>query len=685
MAMPVLVVEGRVPERRELFAELTEIANSVRDHSLHDRVSLYVSDWQGRFHEELRRSDDRARILHRYAEELKIELIDPVEGAPLEEVSYLGSDGGVYGDRALSCYLSELEEVYKGRSPLRPLERKRLFVVKHLVVEAAVRFLAKRGLAEPLPHRIETCYQNLVREGRVPEKQVNQARVKLQDELDLLQDAIRIPIDDMMAVRIKTWHGKFIEELSRSDNVDEVRGRYIRVMQEMFCDSIAGSPLEKESYLGNDDQVYGKRALYVYLEKRALDKMTRSPKSPDVEEMFTVQRHPIVEAVFAWLKKQDSALLPTERITRCYKELKAIGLPRLPTTRRIVLEEERGYIERNRPREEAEVPRAALPFEHTPRMRIRAELAIINDLLRLPFTDETTRQIHDWHGRFVLAIRNLEDPSPIIEEFKTELVAIIGPFAEKISYLGSDGIVYGKKRLYVSLEGMFPELIVQRHFIVEGLFLWLRRHGVHLTPSVEIVEAYQKIKALGLPELPTDPVRVQRQARIRRVREARLERERREREAREAAQKAAEDAARGYVDGVFGEFDEEARRIEAEERARAEAARQRDLEREEELRREEEGWTDRNEALQKRLDELDGRVDRIWQDVGRTEGAISRLEASIQATTKAIQDKNDRDEKNAWGTIAKVAAYAAASYATDLAISEATGGGGFIIGKTWAI
>lgn len=685
MATLVRSIEIRIPERRELFADLTEIAHSLRDHSLHDRISLYVHEWQSRFYRELKGNDDRASLLIKYTEEIKTQLIDPIEGSPLEEISYLGSDGQVYGTKALSCYISELPDAQKSRSPFCPKERKRFFVVRHLVAEAVTLFLTKRGLSNSPLTRIETCYQTLLRDGKVPILPTNQALVQLQDDLDLLQDAIRIPIDDMMAVRIETWHDRFVKDLNMATDVAEVKSRYIKIMQEMFRDNYTGSPLEKESYLGNDGQVYGKRALYVYLEKRDLDKMQRSPKNPDSEEIFTVQRHTIVEAVFAWLQKNGSAILPLDKISKCYKELKAAGLPRLPITRKIAIEEEMGYISRSRSKKEVEASKIATSFEHTARVAIRAELAVINDLLRLPFTDEVTRKINDWHSRFVFAIRDIEDPAAVIEEFKEELIRLIGPFAEKISYLGSDGVVYGKKRLYVLLAKMDPEFIVQRHQIVEGLFVWLMRHGVKLTPPADIVEAYKKIKEEGLPELPLDPIKVHRQARIRKLREARMERERREREAEEAAYKATEEAARAYVDATLGGVAEETARLEAEEKKRAEAVRRRDIELNKELQKEEAGWKERNEVLQRRLDELNVRVDQIWHDVDKTEAAISTLEANIQATTKAIQDKNDRDEKNAWGTIAKVAACAAASYATGLAISEASGGGGFIVGKTWVI
>jgi DNA repair exonuclease SbcCD ATPase subunit len=116
-----------------------------------------------------------------------------------------------------------------------------------------------------------------------------------------------------------------------------------------------------------------------------------------------------------------------------------------------------------------------------------------------------------------------------------------------------------------------------------------------------------------------------------------------------------------------------------------EEVKRKNIERERKLHEEEADWSARNEGLRKRVDEVDARVDEIWRDVKKTESAIVRLEESIQATNKAIQDKNERNEKNALVTIGKIAACAAASYVTGLAISESSGGGGVMIGKTWPI
>jgi hypothetical protein len=92
-------------------------------------------------------------------------------------------------------------------------------------------------------------------------------------------------------------------------------------------------------------------------------------------------------------------------------------------------------------------------FEHTERVRIQAELATLNNLLRLPYRDSVTAKIIEWHGHFVKAIKPVENVEPIIREHIEILRQILvdpitGAPLEKISYVqrGSD-VVCGRRAL----------------------------------------------------------------------------------------------------------------------------------------------------------------------------------------------------------------------------------------------
>ena len=679
MAIAALAVETRTLERRVLFAELAVIDDCIKKHSLHDRISNFVYDWLTRFRYELKSSDDRDTLIDKYARELKITLIDPIQGSILEEISYLGSDGVTYGEKALFCTLSAQSIENRGRSPAFPQEKKHFFAVRHLVAETSIRFLKKVEGNIPTPPSIESLYQNLLIEKRLPTILKDKEHATFLDDLDHLKDALETEGNDTMTKNIRLCYQRLIEDLSSTENFSEIRRDFLLTIQKIFCDAHKGSALEKTSFLGSDGHAYGKRALYVYLEHRNIDKMRSSPKHPDAEDIFTIKRYPLAEAVFSLLKKHDAALAPLHDLSKEYKTLKRSGLPRLPLTEEISIEEEKGYIERSLHQSEARTSNAS--FEHTPRVRLQAELSIINDLLRLPFIDDLTTKIHQWHGRFILAIRHIEDPTEIIKEFIGSLLDIIGPSAEKKMYLGSDGKIYGKKQLYLSLKDLPPGFFAQKHPIADGVIAWLQRYGIDIKVSSDLVEEYQKMKSEGLPELPLDPVKARRQERIFNLRQARIKREEKEKEAKETAQKAAHDAAKAFIDEAMRGFHEEAEEIKAEEKVRIETAKAKHKDLEEELQAEETIWASKNAILRKRLDQLDERIDQIWIGTIEAERSISHLEASIAATTKAIEDKNERDEKTAWATIAKVAACAAVSYFTGMSISEPSGGG-IMIGTT---
>lgn len=323
-----------------------------------------------------------------------------------------------------------------------------------------------------------------------------------------------------------------------------------------------------------------------------------------------------------------------------------------------------------------------LPYEHTCRTRIYAELATMDRVLALPFTDPTSCSIRDWKKKFLTSIRNVENPTAIVEEYKQSLVDIIGMFAEKTSYLGSDGVVYGKRRLYVVLPERPRGFVVQRDPIVEAAFSWLVDHGIRLKPPADITEMYKKMKKEGtLPELPTDAEKVKRQERIRQIREARIAKEQKLKEAREAAQAAA--AGIG-VDASLGGIPEKVRASQERWQKRMDEAKKKEAEREAELRAEEERWAKDNEELGRDVDGLEESVRQTTDKVRKSEESVSSLEKSIQETRQAIAERNARDEKNAWETIGKVAACAAIAYGTGMAVSEPSGGG-LMVGTTFAI
>ncbi len=157
-------------------------------------------------------------------------------------------------------------------------------------------------------------------------------RVQLNAELASVGMALdRYPMVDPMSVRIENWHRECALDLRRDPDPGSCVVRHATRLREWLKDPISRSPLEEESYLGNDDQVYGKQALLVYLDQMPEEVQGRSPARPDEDRLFVVYPHPIVKATVIWLKTK-TAFEPLDAITERYTELEALrNLPQIPT------------------------------------------------------------------------------------------------------------------------------------------------------------------------------------------------------------------------------------------------------------------------------------------------------------------------------------------------------------------
>ena len=610
--------------KERLQNDLIALQTCINEQSLGDLFSIEIQEWLNRFFSEFWTNKDKTEVLRKFCKELN-------EKIPKgESLFYLGRDGVMYGhkklyDRVLSSSLD--------------LPKARFYAQRHRLVEVAASFLEKWGfrlLADrykelaPLPIGIE------------------KKRAILLDQLEEIEEVLKVPLDDIFTVRVEEWHRRFKLALEGSGPIDEIFALYVGTMQELFRDLRTGSPLEERSFLDREGNVYGEIGVRFYF--------------GDSPENLGMRPHLIANALYQWLHHYEKALPPAPKMV-------------------------------------ASVERP----QYAARMRLRRELQVIGDLLRLPFCDTITENIHRWHGRFVEAFQETEEITELMDVYFKEIQTILvdpiyGSPLELTTYLGTDNQVYGRKALICALSKMPLErarrspfdhgsetlFSVKRHLIVEGVVALLEKYERVVQPLPEIQEMYRELEERGkLCHIPEDAKRVQRQERAATLAKEQEERTRIEEEIRAKIEQDIKDESEEYVRGMFGEVLGDLESIKKEEARRIQKAKEQADQLQAELESEEAAWKKRNEELTKRHDALDGRYESLSCESEGLKKEIHDLRLSIQATARAIEERNARDEKNAWGAIAQIALCAVASYATGYGIAQARGGG-VMIGGTWA-
>lgn len=119
--------------RRQINAELVEIGELLSLYPSRDEITIEIMNWHEGFKKALRKQMDVQFVLDHYIALLKDILRDPISQLPLDEESYLGSDGIVYGQSSLHLYLASVSEEVRARSLLNPLHYTPHHVARHLV------------------------------------------------------------------------------------------------------------------------------------------------------------------------------------------------------------------------------------------------------------------------------------------------------------------------------------------------------------------------------------------------------------------------------------------------------------------------------------------------------------------------------------------------------------------------
>lgn len=152
--------------RRELQLELSKMGQMLRQQVNPDEMTREIIDWHRRLIEALKKGEAEA-VLQRFIPLLQDILVDPISQAPLDEETYLGSDGNTYGHQTLVLHSLGVSQSLKERSPLDPDNPAIFTVSPHHVARELVRWLQQHhALLRSEEH--DRLFEQLIRQVHAP-------------------------------------------------------------------------------------------------------------------------------------------------------------------------------------------------------------------------------------------------------------------------------------------------------------------------------------------------------------------------------------------------------------------------------------------------------------------------------------------------------------------------------------
>lgn len=235
---------------------------------------------------------------------------------------------------------------------------------------------------------------------------------------------------DQMSKNIAEFCGRFIELVRNNNDHEAIFGVFINVMKDILKDPF-GIPLDEESRLGSDGEVYGNMSLCVYLSSAPESHRNKSPSNPDDPTKFTVSRQPHsnVRFILQILEKYGSKIKDVE-LQEVYEQLKIVGLPKLP----FILTPDEERIERiieRQERKDREKAEEQQKYKNSLNQELKNHIAALFNVQREKLQQEQKQNIDkgkklvtDWSKKQTVrlqqiegAIKNLEKE---IEDLKKE-------------------------------------------------------------------------------------------------------------------------------------------------------------------------------------------------------------------------------------------------------------------------
>jgi len=202
-----------------------------------DRLSQDLILWLTTFESAMRVRGNLQECIDLHVGYLQRFLQNPIAPyPPFDEEVLLGSDGHCYGKKFLSIFLTEVEEEYRGRSPLAPADPAPFTVIRHFVAEEFVRWLSRRGSLLRC-RELEEDYERLYQMGRLvplpfplpPGRDAEENEIQqLLEELENLPNYARQMIAPVMQ-QAADYHA---EEDRRMDQLEAAQREAARILQD---------------------------------------------------------------------------------------------------------------------------------------------------------------------------------------------------------------------------------------------------------------------------------------------------------------------------------------------------------------------------------------------------------------------------------------------------------------------
>lgn len=264
-------------------------------------------------------------------------------------------------------------------------------------------------------------------------------RTRIRAELATFNIVLSYPLADVMTGRLNSWHQEFVKEVHKYEDPTAVIERFTQLLQEMLVDELDHAPFEEVSYLGSDGFVYGEKALICYLHRNLF------------APLFTVKRHPIVEAAVSWLKRYKKEIeIPASILELNLKLIKEKAIPEIPTDPIRVRNQERAKRIREKLNQKAE--RVAAAKESTKAKAAAGAKAYVDEVFAdIEIDIDSLRRQEEARAREIRAADDAELNAIKLEEAEMkrcndEIHARIDTLEERLNIL-SIGLSEAEKRM----------------------------------------------------------------------------------------------------------------------------------------------------------------------------------------------------------------------------------------------
>jgi hypothetical protein len=203
---------------RKLQYEMNEVHEIIERSGLHDEMTQRIRHWHEHFERALHSPYNSEKVCSHYITLMQQLLTDPITQAPLDALSWLGSDGTTYGNLSLEVHKLTVADEFRGHSPLDPKNPAPFHVEAHPVVRHMIGWLQRHN-ALLYNEELERTYLELLpqanpdadreRIDRIVARQMSLDRKEA--ERDHLQNRA---LDKRLDGRLRAWQQELEERFA---------------------------------------------------------------------------------------------------------------------------------------------------------------------------------------------------------------------------------------------------------------------------------------------------------------------------------------------------------------------------------------------------------------------------------------------------------------------------------------